>query len=154
MCGNVPHRNQDYSLLILLAYSLLAISRDGRRRSSPGKAETSQAHSAGSFPSTAPSNPLNDRAQTVDRTMLVRCRMTRPSNSALLPTIATAAPRTHQGSRCPFRGARQLRFQIAAGRAGSGSHGLLTRAAVMASSAVRPWAVAERKCQDLWTKIF
>ena len=30
---------------------------------------------------------------------LVRCRMTRPSTSALPPTIATAAPRTHRSSR-------------------------------------------------------
>ena len=46
---------------------------------------------------------------------------------------------------CPFRGIRELRFQAAAAMAGSGSHGLPLRAAVMASRAVRPWAVAESR---------
>jgi hypothetical protein len=41
------------------------------------------------------------------------------------------------GTTCPFRGARELRFQAAAGTAGSGSHGLPVGAAVTASKAVR-----------------
>src|SRR6266851_1681300 len=47
--------------------------------------------------------------------------------------------------RCPFRGVRKLRFQAGAGTAGSGSHGLPARAALTASRAVRPWAVAESR---------
>jgi hypothetical protein len=31
----------------------------------------------------------------VDRGTLVRCRMTRPSTSAVLPTVTAAVPRTH-----------------------------------------------------------
>jgi [ribosomal protein S5]-alanine N-acetyltransferase len=46
---------------------------------------------------------------------------------------------------CPFRGVRELRFQAAAGTAGSGSHGLPVRAAVTASRAVRPCAAAESR---------
>ena len=38
--------------------------------------------------------------------ILVRCRTTRPSTSALLPTIVTAAPRTHRSSRPSWPGRR------------------------------------------------
>ena len=46
---------------------------------------------------------------------------------------------------CPFRGARDLRFQAAISMAGSGSHGLPLRAVVTALSAVRPWDAAESR---------
>ena len=52
-------------------------------------------------------------------------------------------PDTSHG--CPFRGARDLRFQAAISMAGSGSHGLPLRAVVTASSAVRPWDAAESR---------
>jgi hypothetical protein len=41
----------------------------------------------------------HDRTKVADRWILTRCRMTRPSTSALLPTTATVAPRTHRSSR-------------------------------------------------------
>jgi hypothetical protein len=42
------------------------------------------------------------------------------------------------GTRCLFRGMRELRFPVAVATAWSGGRGVLARAAVMASRAVMP----------------
>lgn len=94
------HRHRggaDSSVIVVVR----AVSAGHRPSSRSSRAQSPSAMSTISVRLAAPATSVtaDGRAVVVDRGTLVRCHMTRPSTSAVLPTITAAVPRTHRSSR-------------------------------------------------------